>query len=78
MVLNDNKGAIALSQNDAYHKRTKHIDTRHHFLREAIFNKQIKVEYLCTESMVADSLTKAINGPKHEFCAKKMGLTKNI
>ena len=31
----DNQGALALAVNLEYHRRTKHIDVRHHWIREA-------------------------------------------
>ena len=37
----DNILAIALSKNHVFHKRTKHIDTRYHFIRELVKNKEI-------------------------------------
>ena len=32
----DNYSAIALSKNHVFHKKTKHIDTRYHFIRELV------------------------------------------
>ncbi len=40
----DNQGAIALSHNPVGHSRAKHIDIRHHFIRERIQNKEIELE----------------------------------
>jgi hypothetical protein len=34
----DNQSAIALAKNPVYHERSKHIDTRHHFIREHVKN----------------------------------------
>lgn len=70
----DNKSAINLATTDAYHARTKHIDVRHHFLREKVEDKTINLIYISTEDMVADSLTKATPIFKHVFCYQKMGL----
>ncbi|GBP84936.1 Copia protein [Eumeta japonica] len=44
----DNQSAISLSDNAAYHARSKHIDVRYHFVREKIAAKQIMVQYKCT------------------------------
>ena len=73
-VHRDNQGAIALSKDDRFHARTKHIDIRFHFVREAVENGQVHVVYCATDDMVADTLTKALPGPKaHQFAAA-MGL----
>ncbi|KAJ0390641.1 hypothetical protein P43SY_010880 [Pythium insidiosum] len=44
-VWEDNQGAIALAHNQGYHARTKHVDIRHHYIRESINNKIIKLDY---------------------------------
>jgi hypothetical protein len=56
----DNQGAIFLSENEAFHKRTKHIDVRYHYIREQVSLKKIKIEYVPTKDNVADALTKAL------------------
>jgi hypothetical protein len=57
----DNKGAICLAKNDVYHERTKHIDVRHHFIRECVAKKQIVIDYRSSKTMVADILTKPLS-----------------
>ena len=56
----DNQGAIALAENPSHHSRSKHIDIQYHFIREATQNNKIKLEYLPTEQMPADGLTKPL------------------
>ena len=34
VIYGDNEGAVALTKNDCYHARTKHIDIRYHYVRE--------------------------------------------
>lgn len=72
VILNDNKGAIDLSNNSGYRPRTKHIDT-HHFIKEKLDSSEIKIEYIPTE-MTADVLTKGLFAPKFKDCIKNMGL----
>jgi hypothetical protein len=56
----DNQGAIALAENPSHHSRSKHIDIQYHFIREAVQNTKIRLEYLPTEQMPADGLTKPL------------------
>jgi len=42
----------------------KHIDLREHFIFDNYKNNKIKLEYINTEDMIADILTKNVNGPK--------------
>ncbi|KAG2836201.1 hypothetical protein PC118_g4453 [Phytophthora cactorum] len=59
-VWEDNQGAIALASNAGYHARTKHVDTRHHFIRENVERGTLKVDYIDTTRQLADMLTKAL------------------
>lgn len=70
----DNQSAILLAESDGYRQRSKHIDIRFHHIRDKIKNRQIDVQYLSTNDMVADSLTKAVSKEKTDFCAHAMGL----
>lgn len=70
----DNQSCISLSGNESYHARSKHIDVRYHFIREKIAANQVLVEYMKTEDMIADVLTKGLHRPKHEVFTNAMGL----
>lgn len=70
----DNQSTIKLAESDGFRARTKHIDVRHHVVREKVEDSTIRVEYIPTDLMVADSLTKAVPRTKHSFCTKGMGL----
>jgi len=70
----DNQGAIALAKNPVSHARAKHIDLRHHFIRDAIEDGIIGLEYIPTAEMTADSLTKALVRQKHVNCLRRMGM----
>jgi ribonuclease HI len=73
-LYSDNQAAIAISENDVNHTRTKHIDIRHHFVRESIKNKQIKPEWVATANQIADINTKALGGTMFmELRDKMMG-----
>ena len=60
IIREDNKGAIAMSRNPIGHKRTKHIDIRHHFIREQVDSGTVMIEYCPTSDMIADILTKSL------------------
>ncbi|XP_042472191.1 uncharacterized mitochondrial protein AtMg00810-like [Zingiber officinale] len=60
----DNKSAIPLVKNPIFHDRSKHIDTRFHFIRECIEREQIVVDFVNTGEQRADVLTKALPGVK--------------
>lgn len=65
VIYADNQGAIALAKNPTDHSRTKHIEIQQHFVREKVAEGEIELEYVRTEDMVADGLTKAL--PRDSF-----------
>jgi len=73
-IFNDNQSAGKLAQNPVFHSRSKHISIRHHFIRNALLEYPLTLEYLCTEEMMADIFTKPLCGPKHELCRDRLGL----
>ena len=56
----DNWSGIALTKNSGYHERSKHIDTHHHFIREHVKNKEIKLISCKTNDQVADIFSKPL------------------
>ena len=54
----DNVSAIQLSRNPVFHKRSKHIALRHHFLRDMKVQELVSFEYVPSEYNIADVLTK--------------------
>ena len=56
----DNRAAIAISSNDIQHERTKHIDIRHHFVREEVKQKRLALEWIGTQDQAADIMTKPL------------------
>jgi hypothetical protein len=45
IIFNDNQGAGQLSKNHVFHNRTKHLDIRHHYIREAVERGEYPGEY---------------------------------
>jgi len=65
---------IDFSKNPVEHKRTKHIDIRHHFVREAITTDKVTLEHCATDEMVADPMTKELGTTKHDKHVEAMRL----
>lgn len=76
IVYCDNTSAINISKNPVQHSRTKHIDIRHHFIRELVENKTIKLEHVATEVQHADIFTKSLDATRFELLRKTIGVCK--
>jgi len=74
VVYEDNQSAIALANNPVHHGRTKHIDIKYHFVRNRVESQEIRVEYVPTDEMVADALTKPLSGPTFAKLVERMNL----
>ncbi|GJS36088.1 putative ribonuclease H-like domain-containing protein [Tanacetum coccineum] len=66
----DNESTICIVKNLVFHSKTKHIEIRHHFIRDSYEKKLIQVIKIHTDHNVADLLTKAFDvssrvGPIH-------------
>jgi hypothetical protein len=73
-IYTDSESAIKLSINQQFHARTKHIDVQSHWIREAIANGKIRLEYKRTSDMLADVLTKALGRVKFEEMIKALNM----
>ena len=61
----DNEGAIQIAKHRISNSNSKHIDVRHHFLRELVERKEIEIIHIASQYQHADFLTKAL--PEREF-----------
>lgn len=74
LLLVDNASAIKLVKNPTFHKRSKHIDVRAHFVRERVQNGELKIEHIPSEEQVADILTKPIPRIQFQRLREKLGM----
>jgi hypothetical protein len=65
VLYQDNQGCIKVTVNPEFHKRTKHIDVRYHYVRQKVKEGVIRLTYVHTKANVADIFTKAM--PKIDF-----------
>ena len=70
----DNTSVINLSKNPIQHSRTKHIDIRHHFLRDHVQNGDISLEFVDTNNQLADIFIKPLNEERLNFIKLDLGM----
>lgn len=75
-VFVDNKSAIALAKNPVFHDRSKHIDTKYHFIRECIGRKEIQLKHVPSKDQVADIFTKPLKFEDFSRLRAVLGVTK--
>ncbi|RVX19730.1 Aromatic aminotransferase ISS1 [Vitis vinifera] len=70
MVYCDNQSAIHLSKNSTFHARSKHIDVRYHWMRDALNDNLFELEKIHTDHNDSDMLTKSLPREKLEISSK--------
>ena len=65
-LLCDNESAIKIANNPVQHSRTKHIDIRHHFIRDHVAKGDILISHVRTDKQLADIFTKPLD--ERRFC----------
>nr|GEU83943.1 putative ribonuclease H-like domain-containing protein [Tanacetum cinerariifolium] len=63
----DNESAICVVKNPVHHSKSKHIEIRHHFIRDSYKKRLIEMVKIHTDSNIADLLTKAFDVTRFEF-----------
>ncbi|GJU89032.1 hypothetical protein Tco_1301455 [Tanacetum coccineum] len=69
----DNESAICVIKNPVYHSKTKHIEIRHHFIRDSYEKRLIEMVKIHTDHNVADLLTKAFDVSRFNFLVASIG-----
>jgi hypothetical protein len=73
-LLVDNKSAIALSKNPVHHERSKHIDTKYHFVRDCVDRGEVDIDHVSTGEQLADILTKAFGRVRFVELRRQLGV----
>ena len=72
VLMCDNQSAIAIAKDDVFHARTKHIDIKHHFIREHVAAGDIELRWVPSEDNEADMLTKPLGRVAFEALRKRV------
>ncbi|XP_059221638.1 uncharacterized protein LOC131996193 [Stomoxys calcitrans] len=74
IIYEDNQSCLKLIKEEKLSNRTKHIDTKLHFVKDHIKKKDVECNYCPTESMVADIMTKPLKPPLFAKFRKSIGI----
>src|SRR5216117_3455582 len=76
LLLINNTGTIAVSENEKVTRNARHIDIHYHHIRDLIEKKTIEVSHISTGEMAADDLTKALLSNKFKEFIELVGVSK--
>lgn len=75
IIFCDNQSTIAMTKNSVYHSRTRHIETRHHFIRELVANGNVGIDPKPnTNDQIADLFTKPLPPKKFTYLRELLGV----
>ncbi|GJR92763.1 hypothetical protein Tco_0264937 [Tanacetum coccineum] len=74
----DNKSTICIMKNPVFHSKTKHIEIRHHFIRDSYEKRLIQVIKIHTDHNVTDLLTKAFDVFRFNFLVASIGMLNSL
>ncbi|GKB15985.1 putative ribonuclease H-like domain-containing protein [Tanacetum coccineum] len=70
----DNESTICIVKNPVFHSKTKHIEIRHHFIKDSYEKRLIQVIKIYTDHNVADLLTKAFDVSRFQYLIASIGM----
>ena len=65
---------MKLSKNPVFHDKSKHIEIKYHYIRDMVQRRVVKLEYVVTNELIADVLTKPLAILKFEYFREKLGV----
>ncbi|GJS11693.1 putative ribonuclease H-like domain-containing protein [Tanacetum coccineum] len=78
----DNNSTICIIENPVQHSKTKHIEIRHHFIRDCNTKKLIQMVKIHTDLNVADLLTKGFDAGRFQYLVSRiktrLGISKEV
>ena len=75
-VYHDNQSTISMTKNPVFHNKRKHIDIRHHFIRELVQQEFLIFEFCKSEDQLADIFTKSLPKDHLEILRSQLGILK--
>jgi hypothetical protein len=73
-LMGDNTSAISVAKNPVFYKRMRHLERRHHFLRDYVEKGDIKIRYIDTERQLADIFTKPLDSSRFAALRGEIGV----
>jgi hypothetical protein len=74
IIYYDNQSCIRLFEHPVFHERSKHIEIKYYFIRDKVQEGEMKLQYIPTDELTADILTKPLSRIKFAYLRDKLGI----
>lgn len=74
MLYCDNAAAEKLIKNPVFHRRTKHVDIKYHYVRQIYEDGKLKIQHVASEDQLADIFTKPLARDKFLINRHRLGM----
>lgn len=71
-IICDNQAALNIASNPVFDRRTKDIETVHHFIREKVLSREI-IGFVNSNDQLEDIFNKSLKGPGVKFICSQFG-----
>jgi hypothetical protein len=75
VIRGDSHGTISLTKNTKDHGKIKHIDIRHHYIRELVHTGKVSIEQVPSAENLADLFTKSLPRDHHHRLLSKLNIS---
>jgi hypothetical protein len=73
-IMCDNTSAISVAKNSVFHKRMRHLERRHHFLRDLVEKGDNEMRYKDTVRQLVDIFTKPLDASRFADLRGEIGV----
>ena len=70
----DNQSCVKLSENLVFHDKSKHINIKCHYIKDMVQRGAVILQYVATDKMIVDVLTKPLARMKFEYFRETLGV----
>ena len=60
-----------------FHDKSNHIEIKYHYIRDMVQRGALKLQYVATDTQIADVLTKPLARVKFEYFREKLGVSRS-
>ena len=78
MIHCDNHSCVQMSVNPIFHDKSKHIESRYHFIRDIMQKGVVELQHISTDDQIADIFIEPLPRMKLKYFRGRLGVEENV